>query len=252
MELDFDRPVLISKREAIDIVGQFLIHEWKHLKESDIQMVRTQTGVNNEVYFVTRTAKDGIKEPNRIVIRKYADIGGRIARETGEAEDGEMAKMRKHVWASEVEQIMIQLELARQGLGPKLYGVYETGRIEELIDCRKITFEEARAPVLEADIAINMARINAIDLPMRKPNYLHVDILRPFADEIRDKSRPYYEEFGTELEKELARHDFHADLDFLEPLLSFGSVLAKGGHPYKRMGSVCKCMGNTCKPMGST
>ena len=220
MELDFDHPVALSKAEAIRLVGQFFSKEWKNLKEEDISISRCQTGVNNEVYFVSRVAENGITEPNKVVIRKYSSVGG--SEEIKKEMEKEMAKDGGHMdfKAPVVEQIVIQMELADRGLGPQLYGIFDGGRIEELIDCRKITFAEARDPVLEADIAVNMARIHATRLPLRKPNYLFIDILRHIHGMLRG-GLPYYQSLGNELLLSIVTHDYPSEFQKLEPLLSF-------------------------------
>ena len=217
MEMDYERAIGLTNSEALDIVAQFLTKEWRHLKPEDISISRCQTGVNNEVYFLTRKTK-GIEEPDRLVIRKYATIEG--SQDEGEDRPKELKRIGSQMRATIVEQVIIMMELADQGLGPHILGVYESGRIEEFIDCHKVSFEECRDPILESDIAINLGRIHAIKVPMRKPNYDFVNILKLLHQELVNNI-PFYEGFGNDELLNVVKYDFGSDLDRLEPLFSF-------------------------------
>ena len=218
MELIYDRPTNLSKSEALRLMSRFFAKEWKELKEEDISISRCQTGVNNEVYFVSRVAETGITEPNKVVIRKYNSMGRE--KERGD-EDEWKKKAIAGMRATQIEQIIILKELARRGLGPQLLGIIDDGRIEEFIDCHKISFTEAHE--LEADIAVNMARIHATRVPLRKPSCLFGPVLREIhAEMMQEEIISYFQELGDEtLISILVQHDYEPDFDMMDPFLDF-------------------------------
>jgi hypothetical protein len=207
------RPVNLSPAAALELVTQFLPLEWSRLKESDIRVSRSELGISNEVYFVERVAGNGIREPNKVVIRKYA--------EHAEDKDG--------VWtgfvtmcASHQDQAVTHMQLAHESLGAKQYGLFAGGRIEEWIDCRHLTYEDACKPVIEEDIATQLARIHALDLPFRKPAFSYMHVLRTMFEDFSHLI-PRIEEQGNESLTQIAKYDYPSLLNWMEPMMKLGS-----------------------------
>ena len=72
---------------------------------------------------------------------------------------------------SPLVQAMICYEQSRRGWGPKLYGLFEKGRIEEFIHCRTLKHEEAFIPEINKDIAKALARFHSLKLPIKQEIY---------------------------------------------------------------------------------
>ncbi|XP_061465961.1 choline kinase alpha isoform X3 [Rhineura floridana] len=71
-----------------------------------------------------------------------------------------------------LESVMFAI-LAERALGPKLYGIFPQGRLEEFIPSRKLDTEELGLPDISAEIAEKMARFNGMKMPFNKePKWL--------------------------------------------------------------------------------
>lgn len=67
---------------------------------------------------------------------------------------------------------LIAYELSRCGHGPKVYGVFNGGTVQEYIDSHTLTGKESADPNISKDIAISIAKIHAIKgLPLKKTTY---------------------------------------------------------------------------------
>lgn len=55
---------------------------------------------------------------------------------------------------SATEQAVVYYEMGRRGWGPKLYGIFPGGRLEEYIDAHPLTAAESMEPKIRQDIAL--------------------------------------------------------------------------------------------------
>ena len=209
--MDFQRPNHLSRREALQLISGFFPKEWRQISESDIHVDRAQVGLNNEIYFVSREASNAPMEPSKLVIRKFSSIARDL-----DAEDGK--KQAAGMWISAIEETVVCMEMAKRGLGPQLYGIFEGGRIEEFIDCHNITHAEACQPDIEQDIAINLARMHSSRLPLKKPAYRFIDALRSIHRDAMEQ-RSFYQSMGDETLMKVVQHDYESEFKLMEPLL---------------------------------
>jgi choline/ethanolamine kinase len=64
--------------------------------------------------------------------------------------------------------------LSERKIGPKLYGLFNEGRIEEYIDSRPLMTHELADPKISIEIGRRLARIHKLKIPISKqPNYMH-------------------------------------------------------------------------------
>ncbi|XP_053799541.1 nuclear pore complex protein Nup58-like [Vidua chalybeata] len=71
-----------------------------------------------------------------------------------------------------LESVMFAI-LAERALGPRLFGVFPQGRLEQYIPSRRLRTEELREPRVSAEIAVTMARFHGMDMPFNKePKWL--------------------------------------------------------------------------------
>lgn len=69
---------------------------------------------------------------------------------------------------TDISQTLIQYEMSRRELGPKLYGLIKGGSIEEFIDAHTLTSEESADPIISQEIAHSLAAVHAIKgLPLK-------------------------------------------------------------------------------------
>ena len=177
-----ERPCLLSKKDALDIIRRFFLKEWKQLSEDDITLTRLQAGLCNAVYIVERsippvTTVPAVTEPIKVILKKY---GGSITKQTPELSDV----------AIEAEILIIQ-EAAKLGIGPKLYGIFEGGRLEEYVHSRHLTTQDLKeAPRIRKEVAVTLARFHSMDLPLPRPQYDFMDVVEARHGEfckIKDK-----------------------------------------------------------------
>ena len=70
-------------------------------------------------------------------------------------------------------ETVVYTMLAERNLGPKLFGVFPGGRLEEFIAGHPLTTIEMRSPELSAHVARNVALVHSLDVPVTKePSWL--------------------------------------------------------------------------------
>lgn len=102
---------------------------------------------------------DTPRGPASLIVKKY---GGNIGTEQAK----ELASIN-----SPLVQSLIFYEQSVRGWGPKLYGLFEGGRVEEFVDCHTLTPEEAFTPHLSKDVAKAYARFHSLDLPISRKDF---------------------------------------------------------------------------------
>ncbi|XP_048663724.1 choline kinase alpha isoform X1 [Marmota marmota marmota] len=71
-----------------------------------------------------------------------------------------------------LESVMFAI-LAERSLGPKLYGIFPQGRLEQFIPSRRLDTEELSLPDISAEIAEKMATFHGMKMPFNKePKWL--------------------------------------------------------------------------------
>jgi len=84
-----------------------------------------------------------------------------------------------------LEESVVFTLLSERLLGPKLYGVFREGRLEEYIHSRPLSTEEIRLPMVSARIARILAQIHQLTMPIEKtPTYL-ADSMRKWMSQLR-------------------------------------------------------------------
>lgn len=75
---------------------------------------------------------------------------------------------------TDTSSTLIAYEMSRRGLGPKMYGIFKGGSIEEFIDSHTLTYEESSDPDISRDIAFSLAAAHAIEgLPLKRDTIEH-------------------------------------------------------------------------------
>ena len=110
---------------------------------------------------------------------------------------------------TETSSTLIAYEMSRRGLGPKIYGLFKGGSVEEFIDSHTLTYEESADPEISRDIAISLAKTHAIEgLPLKLT----------VSEEVRKKQREWIKMI-PEKKSYWKNHDeiqkMNLDLDFI-------------------------------------
>ena len=212
----FERPCQLTNEEAYDLIRRFFTKEWKQLTPQDITLYRLQSGMCNSVYIVERkvapaTSVPSKLEPIKVVIRKF---GGNAVEDCSDVPKS----------PTEAETLMIR-ETEKLGIGPKLYGIFEGGRLEEFIDSRHLTTKDMKEdPEIRNEVAVALAKFHGMDLPLPRPQYDFVQALKDLHASWSKVKHEYPSDEGVirnkvvEAANRMVNYDFASDLDWLHKL----------------------------------
>ncbi|XP_003739328.3 choline/ethanolamine kinase [Galendromus occidentalis] len=144
------------KNKAYKICREFLSGSWKSISSNDMVFKTVGGGLSNLLYYCslpeTHTPLCG--EPSQVLMRMYGQIQG----------DQD---------ASTITESIICTLLSERALGPKLFGVFPGGRLEEYIPARALVTEQIREPEISLSISRKLARLHALQAPLTKePTWL--------------------------------------------------------------------------------
>ncbi|XP_025771220.1 choline kinase alpha [Puma concolor] len=155
-------------------------------------------------------------EPRKVLLRLYGAI---LKMRSCNKEGSEQAQKENEFQGAEamvLESVMFAI-LAERSLGPKLYGIFPQGRLEQFIPSRRLDTEELSLPDISAEIAEKMATFHGMKMPFNKEpkwlfgtmeKYLNQVLRVKFAGEPRVKQL-----------HRLLRHNLPLELENLRSLL---------------------------------
>lgn len=155
------------KEEALKICQDFLGEAWREISLSEFQFSSVSGGLSNSLYHCALPDSAVIKNskiPREVLLRIY----GIVQEEAG-------------VVVTEAATFML---LAERKLGPKLFGVFPNGRLEEFIPSRTLKTEDYR--LMYKEIAREMAKIHALDVPVRKTSDFWPRHLKKFLKDVEN------------------------------------------------------------------
>lgn len=113
-------------------------------------------------------------EPKAILIRHFG--------QTGEIEDPPSTSTT----LSAAQQAIVHWEMSRRGWGPRIYGVFAGGRLEEWYDdAHTLTSREAGLEDVRGGVAGAYARLHSLRLPLRRDGFRL--ILKEFIEGVQSK-----------------------------------------------------------------
>ena len=122
--------------------------------------------------------------------------------------------------------MLIFNEASKHGLTPKLFGVFNGGRIEEFIESRHLNVNDLKDPVMRREIAITLARYHSLmDMPFAKPSYSFADVLKDIYRDFVPVKESYlnhslFVKANIDPSK-MGNYDFKQDLDWVTSLLDW-------------------------------
>lgn len=151
----------LTWKEGKCIISKFFPREWSTVEEDQVTISKISGGYVNSVYLVERKASAGAKsEPNQLIIRQSG--GGRI---TFRPEDEELFKN------TIIEESIIFYEASKLLIAPKLYGVYERGRVEEYVSSHTLKCNDVTDESIRCEIARKFASFHSMKIPIRRDKY---------------------------------------------------------------------------------
>lgn len=145
--------------EALQLVSAFFPEEWSKSTLEDVQLRRVTGGLINRLHLLTRRTAIA-EEPGAVLIRHFGIEG-----------DRQQQPFVSRTTLSSTEQAIVYMEMARRGWGPKIYGTFLGGRLEQWIDAHPLTAEESTDASIRCDVARSFARLHSLQLPFRKDNF---------------------------------------------------------------------------------
>ncbi|XP_069713948.1 choline kinase alpha isoform X2 [Phaenicophaeus curvirostris] len=145
-----------TRRRAYLWCKEFLPGAWRGLREEQLRVSPIRGGLSNMLFqcSLPDTIETIADEPRKVLLRLYGAI------------------LQMGAEAMVLESVMFAI-LAERALGPKLYGIFPQGRLEEFIPSRKLSTEELSFPDISAEIAEKMARFHGMKMPFNKePKWL--------------------------------------------------------------------------------
>ncbi|BES87852.1 choline ethanolamine [Nesidiocoris tenuis] len=145
------------KEYAYKLCKDYLRGAWLNISASEMVLKKVSGGLSNLLYYCSLpegvTSAQG--EPSRLLLRLYGNVNGSRAIETL------------------VTESVIFTLLSESQRGPRLYGVFSGGRLEEYIPARALLTTELADPQISRLIADKIAQIHLMDVPINKqPKWL--------------------------------------------------------------------------------
>ncbi|XP_068116685.1 choline kinase alpha isoform X2 [Hyperolius riggenbachi] len=168
-----DEPDARTRRKAYRWCKEFLPGAWRFLEEERFHITVIRGGLSNMLFLCSlpedeKTVGD---EPRNVLLRLYGAIL-QMSCNKGETQETQRENFFQGAAAMVMESVMFAI-LAERCLGPKLYGIFPQGRLEEYIPSRKLETDELSLPDISAEIAEKMARFHGMSMPFNKePKWL--------------------------------------------------------------------------------
>ncbi|VDO33052.1 unnamed protein product [Onchocerca flexuosa] len=154
-ELDMDtdaNTIFELKERAHMFCARFLGGAWKTVKIEELQLERG--GMSNMLFLcrLPEAYPPLSNEPDKMLLRIYFN-----------------PETESHLVA---ESVIFTL-LSERHLGPKLYGIFSGGRLEEYIPSRPLSCKEISLPEMSSKIAQRLVRVHQLEVPIwKEPDYL--------------------------------------------------------------------------------
>ncbi|KAH7715251.1 choline/ethanolamine kinase [Aphelenchoides avenae] len=144
------------KEVVQSVCAQYLGGPWKNASTKDFALERISGGMSNLLFLCAlcgpSDSTKNAKVPRKVVLRVYCN-----------------PDMESQL----LPQTLIFALLAERQLGPKLYGAFDDGRLEEYLPSRPLACAEIGIPKISDKIARLLARVHQIDVPVSKdPDYV--------------------------------------------------------------------------------
>ncbi|CAL8357494.1 unnamed protein product [Lota lota] len=211
-----DQPDSETKRKAYLWCKEFLHGAWKSVSEDDFQITIIRGGLSNKLFLCALPDRlDSVgDEPRSVLLRLYGAIlqmscnKGDSQRSNKESLQGAEAMV--------LESVMFAI-LAERELGPKLYGIFPTGRLEQYVPSRKLETCELGDPNISAEVAQKMAAFHAMRMPFNKEPKWLFGTMEKYLNQIMRMA--FTRESHLRLFNRLVSYNLPHEMDVLKSLL---------------------------------
>ncbi|KAK7160494.1 hypothetical protein R3I93_008210 [Phoxinus phoxinus] len=189
-----------TRRRAFTWCRDFLSGSWKAISEHDFRIKIVSGGLSNLLYMCSlpNDVQPAGTEPRRVLLRIYGAI-------------------LQGVDSLVLESVMFAI-LAERELGPRLYGIFPEGRLEQYLPSDRLRTEQLGFPEISAEIASKVARFHGMEMPFNKePKWLFATIDR-YMEQV--KTIKFVREAHIKKFNKLMKYDLPAELESLRSLLA--------------------------------
>lgn len=160
------------KQQGFQWCKEFLGGSWTDINEKDFNFTALGGGLTNLLYKceLSDNIETKPEEVRTVLLRVY----------------GEVAKDLKFL----VKNSVVFCLLSEKNLGPKCFGLYPDGRIEEFIPTKCLQRVDLHNPEISKQIAKKVAVIHNLDMPLcKEPRFLQ-ELMTHWLAEITNNTRP--------------------------------------------------------------
>uniref|UniRef100_A0A8B9RGP0 Ethanolamine kinase n=1 Tax=Astyanax mexicanus TaxID=7994 RepID=A0A8B9RGP0_ASTMX len=168
-----DEPDQQTKHKAFMWCREFLHGAWKTVEENDFQITVIRGGLSNKLFLCALPEEQQSvgDEPRNVLLRLYGAIL-QMSCNKGESRQSNKDNHFQGAEAMILESVMFAI-LAERQLGPKLYGIFPQGRLEQFVPSRKLNTDELKIPSISSEIAEKIAKFHRMRMPFNKePKWL--------------------------------------------------------------------------------
>ncbi|TSS72692.1 Choline kinase alpha [Bagarius yarrelli] len=162
-----------TKHKAYLWCREFLHGAWKCVDEEAFQITVIRGGLSNKLFLcaLPEDQQSIGDEPRNVLLRLYGAIL-QMSCNKGDSGQSNTENSFQGAEAMVLESVMFAI-LAERQLGPKLYGIFPHGRLEQYVPSRKLATEELGNPSICAEIAEKIAKFHKMRMPFNKePKWL--------------------------------------------------------------------------------
>ncbi|KAL4617956.1 choline kinase alpha-like [Arapaima gigas] len=189
-----------TKGRAFVWCRDFLSGSWREISLDEFQISIVSGGLSNLLYLCS--LPDNVptvgSEPRQVLLRVYGAI-------------------LQGVDSLVLESVMFAI-LAERLLGPRLYGIFPEGRLEQYLPSKRLQTEQLRVPEISAEIAVKLARFHGMVMPFNKePKWLFGTIDRYMEQIVNLK---FVREAHVKKFNKLMKYNLQEELENLRALLA--------------------------------
>ncbi|CAP29573.1 Protein CBG10061 [Caenorhabditis briggsae] len=153
-------PTLVRKK-VLEYGSDFLGGEWKTLTENDVDVVQMTGGQSNLLYLVKGKFASESTTPSCFLVRLHCQQENQVFTDT-----------------------VVFSIMSERGLGPKLYGFFPGGRLEQFLPSVTLDNDTVSDPQVAVKIGANLPKLHAIEVPIPKRPRAIV-MIQEFLEECR-------------------------------------------------------------------
>lgn len=167
-------PILLDTPDAFRLVASFFPIEWATTEAGAVHTKQITGGLINSLQLIWRDTPAAAAEPNAILIRHFG--------QSGHIEEPPSTSTT----LSAAQQAIVHWEMSRRGWGPRVYGFFAGGRLEEfLAGAHTLTAAEAMVEGVRSGVARGYARLHSLRLPLRRDGFRGV--MGEFVEGVQSK-----------------------------------------------------------------